>query len=450
LKSKIVLLFFLLVLSCQGPWSYYPENPERYVGIWTNAYIISGRPVEKETVCFDKMHALNEVRMPGFAFYDEASVIVKGVFSGAYTELSLEPQSGRPNCFVGPEDLLAEAGENYELNVSIAWDSAGKKVTSSFNAKTYIPQKFKIIRGYDLKGKEFKEGETIQYLPPPQDMKAVYFIPEYSDDVAGTQVSMIYGDGIYWGESTISGLIGQFRENGADTAFYAKFGSGTSVYFARNEKIAGSQNEMDSIPIIGMQLPAVGEFMLRFYATTGDYVKYRNTYINGDDDSRVQAVYNINGGAGIFAGMLVDSFQVFIESLSDIEIYPHKEAQNARCRELSRDYNIENYKYRRQCVEIWDKIIWCEIDNGRPKDGSICLWNDDEERKWYDIPSEEMQRLLSYSEFITWCEHRDFPIDLYPLCGTAMVSFSKTGKNSAILDREVKKWCAEHKTDPEC
>jgi hypothetical protein len=445
---KKLFLIFLLVLSCQGPWSYYPDNPENYVGIWTNAYIISGRPVEE--VCFDKMHSLTEARMPGFALYDEASVRITGTFNGEETTLVLEPKGfSKPNCFAGPKHLLAEAGKEYKLDASITWDSAGKKVTSNFYAETYIPKKFKIQKAYDLTGKEFKEKETIQYLPPPLDLKAAYFIPDYSEDVAMVQVTMVYDDYVFWGENSIDKLISQFVEEGADTARKAKFGDREQVWFARNQEVAGNPKEIDSIPIVGITMPAAGQFQLLFYATTPAYAKYRDTYLN-NDDSRVQAVYNISGGAGIFAGMLVDTFSLSIKpSSKDIKIYRNEVAQSAYCRTEDNQYNTDNYVSRRRCVEIWDSIIWCEINEGKPEGNVICGFNNYRSLPWNEIPPEEMKKRLTMDEIITWCEHRDFPIYEYPLCGTAMVRFSK-GKSSPILEREVKKWCEEHKDDPEC
>ncbi len=427
MKIKILFLF-LLLLSCQGPWSYYPEDPENYRGIWVNAYIISGRRVED--VCFDKMHALDEVRMPGFPFYESAEVRVKGVFSGKDTSLSLVPSSDNPNCFIGPRHLTADIGQNYELDVSITWDSAGKRVLSNFHAETYIPKKFKIQRAYDLLGNQYQSGATVLFLPPPMDMKSNYFIPEYSDDVGGVRVTMIFDEGIYWGQNTIDQMIEQFTGE-TDTAHFARFGDRRSVFTARNQQIAGSNKNIDSIPVMGMLLPAIGRVKLLFYATTSDYIKYLDTYVNGSDDSRIEAVYNIQGGAGIFAGMLVDTFVVNLKAAPDVKVFNNLDAQDNYCRTIDEETNVPNWKLKRECLEFWDKKI-C---------GGTCEYN---------IPRKLLETALSKEEQVTWCEHRDFPAYIYPLCGSALVRYSKSGKKSAILDREVKKWCEIHLDDEEC
>jgi hypothetical protein len=452
--SRFVTFFLAsLLFSCQGPWSYYPEDPENYRGIWVTAYIISGRPIEN--VCLEKMHNLDEVHLRGFAFYDSASIQITGHFNERDTSIFLKPDTAyfahNPNCFVGDKKLMAKAGENYEMNVSVVWDSAGKKTTSKFSAKTYIPKKFKIKRAYDLLGKRYNEKDTIFYLPPPMDMKANYFIPEYSDDVGGALVSMIYGDTdeFYWGENFIDKIVEQFDQSG-DSARHAKFGDRRLIYTATTMQIADINQDIDSIPVLGFALPAIGNIKLLFYATSREYIEYENTFIRGNGDSRTKPVYNIDGGAGIFAGMLVDTFEVNLKTLPDVKIYPYFNAQSAYCRTMERETNEDQYKTRRQCIDIWDKIIWCEMKYGKPESADeVCLRDEDEE-PWYLLPSDELKKMLSMEDLTTWCGHRDFPVEQYPLCGSALVYFFNSGKKSPILEKEAKKWCEGHKDDAQC
>ncbi|MDR1813214.1 MAG: hypothetical protein LBQ87_10355, partial [Candidatus Fibromonas sp.] len=383
MKAKIPFLF-LLLLSCQGPWSYYPDDSENYRGIWVNAFIVSGRPVEE--VCFDKMHALDEVHMPGFAFYESAEVQIKGTFrkknyydinyyqsllppfdpSGpppdfyGDTSFFLIPNINRsPNCFYGPWDLTPEAGRNYELNASITWDSAGTRVTSRLRAKTYIPENFKILRAYDLEGQQYNSDDRISYLPPPMDIKANYFIPKYSEDAAGVLVSMVFDEDVYWGENTMTRLASPFVGESTDTtagsaSLLAKFGDREGLYFARNMKMMNSQNEMDSIPVLGFMMPANGRFKLLFYATPKDYVKYRDSYLNGAEDSRIEAVYNVEGGAGIFTGMLVDTFWVNIWASPDVKTYSYSFAQEDYCYGMNLKFLVEQWRIDKRCIKIWE------------------------------------------------------------------------------------------------
>jgi len=437
--TRSALLLLLLIASCQGPWSYYPENPETYHGIWAYVYIVSGRPVEN--VCLDKLHSLSEVRMHGFAFYRSADITIKGLFNGKDTSFFLEPDianyTHNPNCFVGPKDLIAEAGGNYELEATITWDSAGTKTVTGFNAKTYIPKKFKVLRGYDLLRRQFGLGDTIIYLPPPEDLKSNYFIPEYSNDVGGVLVSMVYGKDVSWGENSFDQVVGQFSDRN-DTLRHTHFGDRRILYTATNRQIGNMNKDIDSIPILGIGMPAIGNIKLLFYAATPDYFEFEDTFLNNRNDSRIKPFYNIHGAAGIFTGMLVDTFEVNVKTGDTVKIYPHLLAQETYCRQMDRETSVPYLELYRQCVEFWDRMIWDEIDStsGYPP--------------WYEIPNEKMKNILSMEKLAIWCEHRYFPIDRYPLCGSAMVYYSKNGKSSPILDREVKKWCEEHKDDEQC
>ncbi|MDR2583851.1 MAG: hypothetical protein LBC75_10255 [Fibromonadaceae bacterium] len=456
MKFKVILAVFSLLLSCQGPWSYYPENPENYRGIWITAYLVSGRPVKN--VCLEKIHNLNEVYMRGFAFYEQASIEIKGSFNGRDTSIFLRPDTAyyahNPNCFVGDEDLMADADANYEMYVSVVWDSVGKKTTSEFSAKTHIPKKFKIKRAYDLLGERFGEYEVIQYLLPEEDKKFnyLYFIPEYSnEDIGGVLVSMVYEDldWFWWGENFMD-EIAESLTPGNDTALHAQFGDRQLLYTATNTQIANTNKDIDSIPVLGLMLPAYGNIKLLFYATTREYIDYQNTFLQNYGDSRVKPIYNIMGGAGIFAGMLVDTFEVTLRTSRDVGIYSYFDAQDAYCRTYEFGTDKSRYETRRQCIEIWDKIIWCEISNGKPEYSHVTCNYDGYTYPWYDIPSSGLKRVLSMEDIVTWCGFRDFPIKQYPPCGSAMVHFFKSGKKSPILEREVKKWCKEHKNDVEC
>jgi len=427
MKFKAIFVIFSLFLSCQGPWSYYPENPENYKGIWITAYIVSGRPVTD--VCIERMHSLNEVYMRGFAFYESASIEIKGSFNGRDTIISLKPDTANfahnPNCFVGDENLMPEPGAKYEMEAYITWDSAGKKPTSHFSAKTHIPREFKIKRAYDLLGRQFNEKDTILYLPPPTDMKANYFIPEYSnEDIGGALVSMVYVDTstLYWGENSIDKIAEQFNPDG-DTARHAHFGIKRTLYTATNMKIANINKDIDSIPVIGLMLPAIGNIKLLFYATTYEFMDYRNSFLLGHDDSRIKPIYNIEGGAGIFAGMLVDTFEVNFTTLPEVKIFSYSEAQKSFCLQKDREYEVENWRTHSQCLEFWEKI-----------------------------PTRDYM-----SDLVSWCEMQHFPLDFppdkypeAPDCGLAMVYFFMSGKKSPVLEREVKKWCGEHKDYAEC
>lgn len=71
------------------------------------------------------------------------------------------------------------------------------------------------------------------------------------------------------------------------------------------------------------------------------------------------------------------------------------------------------------------------------------------------VPEEECrisrERTKCKEEFWTWCADRDWNILDLPQCGSALASRVRLeGLKSAVLDRVVEQWCAEHRTDRQC
>jgi hypothetical protein len=410
--KKIFFLLLISLLSCQGPWDYYPEDPPVHKGIWTQAYIVAGEPVKD--ICFDKLHALDEVRMPNFAFYESAQVEIFGTFNGEETTLTLTPRDDNKNCFMGQNNTPPQAGKTYELSATFTWDSSGQMTTSNYTAKTKIPERLKIEKAYDISDKLFEENATIQYLKPVSEMQSLYFIPEYSDDVGGVFVSMILPNTseISWGENYfdyLMALIGMEQDDEEEViGNHARFGEREILRVATAQQFSNAKKEIDSIQIAAMNFPAKGTVDILFYGTTTEYIKYRQSFLLGSGDSRIRPIYNIENGAGIFAGMVPDTFTVKFEPASDVKLYPYKEAQDAYCKE---EYHTDHLE---------------------------CLGYQDLEDS---VPYESDE----------WCFIKDFPIYSNPACGSAMVRFSKQpGIKSSILTREVKKWCAENPEDKEC
>ena len=416
--KKVFFIFCFLLLSCQGPWEYYPEDTSAYKGIWTDAYIIADRPIEN--ICFDKLHALDEVRMPGFAFYESALVEITGSFHGQEITVKLEPTFNNPNCFeedslryLGYASKLPEAGKNYELNATFTWDSSGQMVTSNYTAKTYIPKKFEIKKAYDMSNDSFEDNSTIKYLKPTNKIQSIYFVPEYSDDVGGALVSMIlYNTYLtYWGEDYLDYVIQKSLSSVVDEdmqlARHARFGNREILTVATAQQYANMKKEIDSIQIEAMNLPAHGYVELLFYGTTPEYIKYRQSFLQGGD-SRTKPIYNIENGAGIFTGMVLNVFRVNLVPAPDVKLYPYDEAQEMYCRYPENERTLECMLYYPDY-----SVVVCES--------------------------------------MEWCKLKDFPIYEYPACGTEMVRYSKLPNvKSPILDREVKKWCSWNPEDKEC
>jgi hypothetical protein len=132
----------VLAACIQGPWDYYPENPEVFRGVFVTGYALAGKPVEH--VCFERVLDLAEEATQAFAFYDSADVRIAGRFSGASGILILTPVVDTPNCFQGDTGSRVEPDGDYALTARISWDSAGSKVTSVLTATAHVPRLFKL------------------------------------------------------------------------------------------------------------------------------------------------------------------------------------------------------------------------------------------------------------------------------------------------------------------
>jgi len=335
--EKACISAAIAFLSCQGPWSYWPEDPDNYRGIWIYAHIVSDRPVSN--VCLAKMLELSEATSD-LAFFENAQITISGPFSGNEEIITLAQNPAKPNCFNGPDNLHAQKSGEYKLEATVRWDSSGHFVTSKFTAETSIPTEFYVKHAIAPDNSEYNKGDTIFYVVPPNDLRSHYFIPKYSSDVNGVLITMVYEPSeILWGQNTFDLIF----PNDIDIADKATFGDHHRIDYFWDWEISSINNAIDSLPVINASLPIGNDIKLLFYAAGKEYSGYVETAIFMESDSRVKARYNINDGAGIFAGMLVDTFAVNIKMPQGGIAYPNNEAQIAYC---------EKNKNKPQCAKI--------------------------------------------------------------------------------------------------
>ncbi|PWJ64971.1 hypothetical protein BGX12_11476 [Fibrobacter sp. UWR4] len=286
-----------------------------------------------------------------------------------------------------------------------------------------------------------------------------------------------------------------------------------SMGFTTRMMFAG-RNTLDTMEYPGMTMP-IGKSVIRFYATDQAYSDYRNTVLDAIEDPRVVPKSNVENGMGVFAGMLKDSLlmEVTTDEFVPFEYMArencfreggmgeHKPFETKWCRLNKKDVcvataggwsNLRLTSVHPRCVAAYvGLLIWYEpeveqwqneIDRLAKRDDE--WWGDASRREKVVKQKDEInaEALLSYcmeynfennsvascdalreqcqgslektackDSLWQWCSDRDWNIEKYKQCGTALVSRYYLEKmESPILKRVVDLWCEEHPEDKQC
>lgn len=376
----------LILAACiQGPWDYYPHNPQPFRGVYLSGYVLAGKPVRH--VCFERVLDLAEEATEAYPFYDSADVRLAGRFSGADTTLHLIAVSDTPNCFQGDSALLAERGGDYALTGRFVRDSAGTQVASVLTATAHMPDSFSVHRTASapsfaktggIPNDIFNLG-FIATLPP--NVQSV-LLKEYGDTLTRIQndsaalkaylavngpkiqarlVELLSDDHFAYHEgdtlfylngalNTLSHyfssdrsadvksvLITQrFEPNSArpETRFDSPFGfkpDSSRYYFPgyirrlilyQDAKGNKGWNLLDSMGVVNVWFHTLRN-RLYFYGFEQAYLDYITTNVeNAGADVRVKPKFNVTGGNGFFVGGIPDSFDVYIKVDTLTKSYP--------------------------------------------------------------------------------------------------------------------------------
>lgn len=510
--AALAVAGFSLLCSCdfQGPWSYYPEESDVYLGVYTYGYIVAE---DAPHVCFSKVYELTEASAEDFPFYDSASVTVSGKFASGEATAKLSPRNsdGKPNCFsADAADYAGVAGETYQLKAFFKWDSAGKKVKTEYKAETTIPQKLH-AKGFvppSMMGDaEFVENDykshSFEHLGFPMDIKPYKVAMEYDESVRGLLTTLVY-DNINGGESmdnTINAMMGSMVK--PDSMGYtglslvaAEYNT-TKLGFTARMNLNG-KSTLDTFEFTGMTTP-IGKLMLRFYATDQAYSDYQSTVLQALEDSRVVPKSNVENGMGVFSGMLKDS--LYLE-VTDSAAIPFSYIRMKDCEDMTEDpdstWNTPACRAfgDQLCIDTLDTDDGVEYDvksdHGFCRPIAVKFAMQLDTNKWSlflpDTLSKEkkdeayadgLKRYCVSSNFENnslakcdqiyedcqvspeknyckkylwqWCSDRDWNYKDYPQCGTGLVSrYYIEELKSSILERVVDSWCKENPKDKQC
>lgn len=409
-----------------------------------------------------------------------------------------------------PDTRQGLAGETYTMHAYFKWDSAGTTVESRFRAKATIPVNFGTkgisiplqngkYKWRDYKAKPIGEGSEVvdvDFLEYPMDMSVFKIALDYNESVGGVIAVMLY-DNEKGGESmntTINHMLGGMLSS--DSTGY----TGISMHdplehmvyegYETNEVIAGIRN-LDSVMMTNMSFP-IGDVRLRIYATDKAYADYRNKVMAALEDPRVVPESNIEGGMGVFSGMTgvevrlkvhADDFVTF-EHISQKECIIDGTGQDQKpwgskaCR-LNREklcmpsyyyvisdeacYSTEIVAGLREEGYVWYTYLPTKYDakaaTAAFAEGLMlyCIESDFENNDEADCNSlykqcqESLERTSCKETEWEWCADRDWNLEEYPQCGTALVSrYYLEEQKSSILKKVVENWCKANPKDKQC
>ncbi len=409
-KNKLLGgLGLLLLAGCilPGPWDYTPEDKSSFRGIYASAYAVADHPAEN--VCFERLLSLDEGHTDAFPFYDSASIGISGVFSTGGQSLILQPLYNTPNCFAssGPSRFVRD--QTYTLTARFVWDSSGTKVTSVLRAQAHVPKSFRIADTavaprVALTGVDPSQAMDTNSIPYQDDViyyhrkdsvfyiggnsklnnLSHYFHSLRSDDVSGVLVVQRY-DTAAGGRpvTTFDNLFGIKPDTGR---FYYP-GDHRRLILDPSTISKSGYNLLDSIGIVNAWYWA-GINRLYFYGVEKTYTDYVFTNVEEagggsvDQNPKIQPLTNISGGHGFFAGMVADSFDVFIKTDPFTTVYSYPAARAWECRDKGwfgsrdcagwyREFCRDNKWVRPDCQ--LDAIYTCADSAGRASvPPSVC------------------------------------------------------------------------------
>lgn len=413
--------------SCiQGPWDYYPNNPPPFRGIWLTGYAIAGQPLrqvcmerlldlaEESTDAFPFYDSaevsvsgrfgdstgtvrLTPLREAPNCFRGDSTVLVR---RGAdYTldaritwdsagrrvtsvlkavaqvpdSFSIRPAASAPSlvltggvpsnifsreffAILPPPVQQAMAADFAEAAALIASGD-----TAAFQAYVAVNGKRIQDRLVELLGKErtvYDEGDTLFYLGGVLSTLSHFYTSDRSPDVAGVLITHRFDPESERPESAFDGIFG-FEPDTSD--FYYQ-GTTRRVGLWPAATSPSGYNLLDSIGFVNTWFHTRVN-RIYFYGVEDAYVDFVATAIEGEDDPRIKPEYNVEGGRGVFAGAVPDSFDVFIKVDSLTRAYSLPVAHALECQEDGwfSEKDCSGY-YRTWCQSRGWKDGYCGVD----------------------------------------------------------------------------------------
>lgn len=384
------------------------------------------------------------------------------------------------------EPLLAEYGDTL-IKMYNAQDTAG--IDAYFEANG-------AAMASDLEGllKEnpqtaYREGDTLTYLTGRLNTLSHLFTSDRGPGVGAVLITQEFDSSGGRPETAFDSPLGLEP----DTADFYFPGNARRLLIYPDAKGPRGWNLLDSMGVVNTWF-FTGRNRLHFYGFEKAYYDFHSTVTQtqggggaADGDSRIRPKYNIEGGAGIIAGAVPASFDVYIKTDTATKVYPLYDAhvqdcgrknrwiENANCREfLPRYCRTENWKPEicasdaiRICLDTAaaDTSLGnlCDSAETRADTAQVrigtqayCIGNDFPADAACDAPRKDCleSRGSNACKQALWdyCLDRNWNAGGDPgACGPGLASYCHDRPRlSETLCRHADAWCDAHADSPLC
>ena len=204
----------------------------------------------------------------------------------------------------------------------------------------------------------YGRGDSVYYLAAKFNFSEMshYFSAQRTPDVKGVLITRRFDTTESRPESsfdTIGGIVptlSQFYQEGNMNRliFYSDFATGSS------------RTIFDSMGVVNVWFWS-GRNRVYFYGAEGIYADYQDAIQEASGNSKTRLPTNVTGGRGFFAGMVVDSFDVYLKLDGQTQAFPYAKSRVAACREKGW-YNTRDCigYYREFCRDTLWSVPTCK------------------------------------------------------------------------------------------
>lgn len=215
-----------------------------------------------------------------------------------------------------------------------------------------------LYQKYEVRA-SYVQGDSIFYLTGVLNTTSHYYNFDYSEDVASLLVTQAFTDSAIIPQNAFSAAFAQFGGGAAN-----QYPGSTTRRLIHLPNVFDSNKEysiFDSLTVTNTWYMG-GPNKIYFYGYEQAMTNYILTYIREHSNPKVQKKFNIENGRGVFAGAIVDSFEVFILNPASNKSWTYFETKAAKCNEVGWESTVSCQDFELEyCREVkFDGLKYAE------------------------------------------------------------------------------------------